>query len=354
MTLSKPDNIFWINLLRVVSIFSVVMLHSSADIVINITDKSSISWWVGNFFDSATRWSVPVFVMISGVLLLDPQKKESFRQFYEKRANRILLPLLFWTLAYLLILKFFYNIELDFLKVLISVLKGNTYPHLWFIYMLIGLYAFTPYLRRFIQSSSNKDRFFLIIFIFCFACLHTFMDYFFFNNTSRKLQTIFSLFIPYIGYFILGYQLSLIDKCKLPYKIIISLILLPFLIVFVCAGLTTHEFGLAKGLYFYDYLNPAVIILSAGIFLFVNKLLDSPDTPNKLFSSFIEKIAPYSLGIYLMHPMISEIFRFYFEITPRSFNFLIGIPVHSIANFMICIFAISIIIRIPYLRRVVS
>src|SRR3546814_13654277 len=56
-------------------------------------------WWASNFDDSLTRSCVPVFLMISGVLLLG--KQETLAVFFRKRFARILPPLLFWSLFYM-------------------------------------------------------------------------------------------------------------------------------------------------------------------------------------------------------------------------------------------------------------
>lgn len=91
----------WINNAKIVAMFAVVIVHVAATFVLNSPIGSS-NWWVGNLYESAARWSVPVFVMLSGALLLHPNKQESLSVFYKKRLSRILVPLIFWSLFYLL------------------------------------------------------------------------------------------------------------------------------------------------------------------------------------------------------------------------------------------------------------
>ena len=59
----------FVNNLRFLSVLAVVFLHCSAQIFIS-ANKGGFDWWVSNIFDSSVRWSVPVFVMLSGALLL--------------------------------------------------------------------------------------------------------------------------------------------------------------------------------------------------------------------------------------------------------------------------------------------
>ncbi len=63
------NRIFYIDMLRVVACIFVVMIHSSATYVVK--DIGSFNFWIGNFLDSISRSGVPIFIMISGALMLD-------------------------------------------------------------------------------------------------------------------------------------------------------------------------------------------------------------------------------------------------------------------------------------------
>lgn len=91
----------WLNNARIIAILAVVLLHVSSR-VITWSELGSNDWWYANLYDSLVRWCVPVFVMISGALLLAPEKAEPLGVFYKKRASRILSPLVFWSLFYML------------------------------------------------------------------------------------------------------------------------------------------------------------------------------------------------------------------------------------------------------------
>src|SRR3989304_5868153 len=84
----------WLDNARISAIFAVVLLHVAYGVVIE-NDIGTNYWWFANIFDSSARWCVPVFVMISGALLLDSSKNEDSLTFYKKRLSRILLPVLF-------------------------------------------------------------------------------------------------------------------------------------------------------------------------------------------------------------------------------------------------------------------
>ena len=68
----------WVDNARILAVFAVVVLHVAAVVVLGIEDLDNLNWWVANIIDSSVRWCVPTFVMISGLLLLDPNKEMPF------------------------------------------------------------------------------------------------------------------------------------------------------------------------------------------------------------------------------------------------------------------------------------
>lgn len=93
---SQSIHLAYADRVRVYSSIAIVLLHVSALVVVSYRSISLCDWWAGNLLDSATRWGVPVFIMLSGLLLLDPLKVESAGDFFWKRAGRVLVPLLAW------------------------------------------------------------------------------------------------------------------------------------------------------------------------------------------------------------------------------------------------------------------
>ena len=74
------------DVLRVAATFAVVALHLSAQHWAD-TDIYSTAWQAFNLYDSLVRWTVPVFVMISGVFFL--AGTQSLRQILRKNVLRI-------------------------------------------------------------------------------------------------------------------------------------------------------------------------------------------------------------------------------------------------------------------------
>lgn len=136
----------WLNNSRIVAMFAVVFLHS-AGLVVLYSPIGTENWWLGNIYDSLTRWCVPVFVMISGALLLDTTKMEDLKSFYIKRLSKIMIPIMFWTVFFLLWVVLKKSLKGEIIEagdLTNRLLSGAPYFHLWFLYMIFFLYLFTP------------------------------------------------------------------------------------------------------------------------------------------------------------------------------------------------------------------
>ncbi|KAG1261821.1 hypothetical protein G6F65_014792 [Rhizopus arrhizus] len=140
---------------------AVVLLHSAALIVSDPAAYGGGAWLAANLYDSAARWCVPVFVMVSGALLLDPDKPQDALKFYSRRMARICAPLVFWTLFYLTWrtgLDWWDDGRVDFSFWPRKVVQGEPYYHLWYLYMIVGLYLFAPLARMLYARSTPRGR----------------------------------------------------------------------------------------------------------------------------------------------------------------------------------------------------
>lgn len=88
-----------LDVLRVIATMAVIILHVDGKIWYTQLGVDNDRWIVANFFDGFARWSVPVFFMLSGYFILG--KEIEVPKFYKKRLLRIVLPLLFWSICYM-------------------------------------------------------------------------------------------------------------------------------------------------------------------------------------------------------------------------------------------------------------
>ena len=335
----------WIDNARIIATFAVVLLHVASGVINPTADLTSLIWWAANLYDSSVRWCVPVFVMISGLLLLDPSKKESILIFYKKRGSKILIPLIFWTIFYLI-----WDSAISIVKgegfspktLLENVISGKPYHHMWYLYMVLTLYAFTPFLRKLVGVISSKETMFLSLLMFVMASI----TWIFHQFSPASNQPFFNQFLLYLPYYFSGY---LIGKCKssLPQRVLMLIFILGILSTASGCYLLGKTFGTNRGLYFYGYLSVTVIPTSLSFCL----LLRGYERP--LFRhSVIRKLASISLGMYLIHPVFIIVFIF-IGIRPKSFNPIISIPMIALAIIFLSSMTALLFQKIPYLRRVI-
>lgn len=174
MTLNEKENVGWIDLLRVVACLLVVFSHSCDPFVAHF-DTNREMFVTGVFAGSFVRPCVPLFAMMTAVLLLPIGPGTTVNEFYKKRIGRIIKPLVFWSLALpLMAFCYFTVISPDTTNPQLSVgdyttatlvqrlytflfnFNFDTTP-LWYLYMLIGLYLIMPIISSWLAQSSQKE-----------------------------------------------------------------------------------------------------------------------------------------------------------------------------------------------------
>ena len=141
-------NIHWISNLRALAIFAVIILHTSFEGFYNYGHFSVNKWLTATFFDSSVRFCVPIFLMITGALLLG--KREELNVFLRKRFTRIIMPFLFWSFIYFFVFSIndFSKLNFRLLLQFANSMRIGVYYHFWYIYMLIGIYLTIPILSK--------------------------------------------------------------------------------------------------------------------------------------------------------------------------------------------------------------
>lgn len=335
----------WINSARLIAIFAVVLLHVAVA-AITETAFGSQAWWIGNLYDSAVRWCVPIFVMLSGALLLTPNRQESHCYFYRKRMSKILIPILFWSALF---------IVWRYLKVSIGgnhdeiadisgdLIAGKPYYHLWFLYMILGLYLFTPILRILVNVAHRQSLWIFTILALAIAMLAPLA-----NLVSPTSNSLFiTLFLSYLPYYLLGYLINS-SQSTLPNRLLISVFLLCFALTAYAFYEVSASMDIGKGSYFYDYLSLTVVPMSLSVFM----LLQNLESITKTSAEQIKMLSGLTFGVYLVHPIPLEVIRFV-GLKPEQHWPALTIPVTAAMVFAISLLITWIMLRLPLIRRLV-
>lgn len=320
---------------RIVAVFAVVLLHVSARVVVTNPDIHSLEWWTGNIVDILSRWCVPVFVMISGALLLSAPANPSPIAFYKRRMSRLFPIIAFWTLVYIVFRRYI-DSTFSLGDAAKSIIKGTPYYHLWYLYMLISLYFVTPFLRQLVSAISRNSLRLLIIGSFAIASLD--------SDSAFSSTTFLPLFLPFIGYFLAGYYLSNISCApKLPLMALIALVC--GLLAAIGTGVLLPLVGPRSFELMYSFLNPLTIVMSLCIYQLLTRI-PIPMVP-------LQQIARITPGIYVIHPLWSW-FLAKHGVTGLLVHAVIGIPTTTILVFALSAASAALIAKIPFLRRTVS
>ncbi|MBX7206096.1 MAG: acyltransferase family protein [Bacteroidia bacterium] len=344
MTL-PADKEQWADNMRAMATIAVIVLHIAAAPVLYPYDKiSNFDWSVGNIYDSSVRFCVPVFLMLTGALLLPGTN--SIGEFFKKRFLRIVYPFLFWSFIYILydfFLKWQYHESLTpsiGVTYILSQLKGGASSHFWYIYMIIGIYLIFPVISKWIANSTRKEISYYVA-VWVVAIL---LNLSFFNRYKPNIDLIY--FSGYLGYPILGYLLSTASFHPKIKSYSIVFFLTGTLITIIGTHIHTQKDGVFYDWY-YSYLSPNVLIASVGFFLFFRQTtFNSP-----FIVRFFQIISNYSYGIYLCHVLVL-LGLAKFGISWDKMNSLIGIPVIALVCLSISLAITYLISKMPAGRKV--
>lgn len=141
--MKRKQRIDYLDYLRLVAIFGVITVHVATSLNFYHQDYAGLNWQILNFWDGLSRFCVPVFIMISGALFLNPNFELNRDKLFNKYLRRIVTAYVIWQLIYC---GWYYFAKGSDLVTVARLLLGS-YDHLWYLPMIAGLYLVTPLLR---------------------------------------------------------------------------------------------------------------------------------------------------------------------------------------------------------------
>ena len=342
----KRDTYF--DCLRILATFAVMILHLSSQYWY-VVDVGIYEWMVFSFYDGMVRWAVPVFVMISGALFLG--RDISIERIFKKNILRIVTAFIFWSALYAIVNLITGRSELK--NALREFVEGPT--HLWFLFMIVGLYLLVPLLKKIVANDGLVRYFVLLSLVFTFVLPYTIT---LISLYAEKIASIasgilksvnFNFTLGYVGYFVFGYYFSHIN-INTRKKWMIYLLGIVGLFVTIFAQVLFPITDKAASFVFHENMTVNVMLISVSIFVFARNNLSFPNDSDKT-AAMIRNISEYSFGAYLVHAMVITQLNHIFGLNTLSFNPIISVPVIGVMVFIIS-FAISgILHHIPVLNK---
>ncbi len=352
---TKPAAVnFPVDLIRCIAIVLIILVHTSGFPYqfynANITNMDIVNWFTTNAFAAFGMVGVPLFIMLSGALLLNPDKTdEPLRVFYKKRLDRIALPFIFWTIIYF-IWSFTINGKPFSLYNVEQGLLGGSYAHLWYLYLLMGLYAITPIMRVLVKHLSRSLFSYLLILWFAGTVSTPFIHTF----TTFNFNPVMFVFIDWIGYFLLGIYLL---NANFSRKTAVTAASLGLLGTIIGAWVVTGIAGQQYTDYFHNYVSATTIIGSAAIFFLLLSTKPTRLQSNNKVNRIMSWISQNTLGIYLIHIIVlvaltNRIFGIF--LNTLTYIPLIDVPIYTILVFVISAALVFVLKKIPYIKKLIG
>ncbi len=348
----NKQRVLYLDVLRIAAIFCVVVIHTCT-VPWNTMSPNDLDWQIINVFDSSVRWCVPVFVMISGALFLDPACAIRPRRLFTHNILRVVTAFLFWSTAYaglsfVLGLLQGAPITMQAVGSLIHDIITGHY-HLWFLFTIAGLYLITPLLRP-IAANKRLTEYFLVLSFSLFLIPKLLVQIPALTRTVIDIQLDMDLsFIGgYTFFFLLGDYLhrhGVSDRLR---HIIYVLGAVSVVVTVIGTAVWSINLQVPVNL-LYNYLMPNTSLTAAAVFLFVKQHKNHIPTSEQA-SAVITRMSSLTFGIFLCHDFFN-ITLAKFGISAVSITPLLGVPLISIAVFVGATVVAWGISKIPVISR---
>jgi surface polysaccharide O-acyltransferase-like enzyme len=331
---------------------SLVLLSHSAEYYVRNSPASTPTFWVSSAYFGFAKMGVPLFMLVTGVLLLSPQKNnEPLSEYFTKRVNAVLLPFLVWSLIFYFYFAWAKQSSPTLVGFIQAFLSNKISDHLWFLYVLTGIYLLVPLFRVILPHINERMlKYFLVLWFISFSIIPLASAILHINIQLGLIDM-----AGYSGFIILGYYLFYINR------VIRSKLLLIFAVAALALngilGWLSNLNGINFVGYFYVRTDPLIVLSAIAIFLWIINLdFGLIFTRFPLLKTTINTIGRHSLSIYLFHWMVFNFFMYdspWLRIMPKSFyNIVIGIPLYAFMLMVISISAREIFGRIPVIKSI--
>ena len=304
---ASRKTISWFEWARALGALAIVLLHA----VVSTTNAPDIAQanqgllYAENLLAiPLTRWAVPVFLMITGALLLDPAREMTL-----ERVGRYL-----WRITFVLLTVGFAFCLMEsaatadavlvspsgapdlatvarlVLTSFLNLLSGDSWDHFWYLYALLGLYLMTPFISAFVRRASRREEFVACVALYVLLCVAPTVNALF----ETKIFTFLTVGAPVVYYLCGHYAYAYLDLDR---RIVLAAVvaLAALAVIYVAdpslgGPLALPEYGFA-------------LPLALAVFLGFKRWLDIPLDGRPVASL----LARDSFGIYLFHPLFAHV-----------------------------------------------
>lgn len=338
--------------LRAVSMIAVIMIHVSGSYVGSfftyVSDGGHVDELVypliAFVYNTISRFAVPCFIMLSGAFVLSDGETAHYKEFYQKKLMKIGVPTIVFSVLYVL-----YRLSLCFvgeyggigevLALLKDIVVGAPFYHMWYLFMLIGIYCMAPIVVRF-KDSIKYEKFRKIVFVFLIlgSVSRWTADNLILNwNIGQSFE--------YLGYFMVGYVIRE-DLPKSTGKGI--LLIIAGGVIEIAIAFIVYQFTLVNRIGGSE-LQGKLVSPYCPIIVVASLLIFAGFTMLKVgYNAWIQKLAASSFTIYLIHAGVWDVLQKLIYLIKgknyiRNLNNTYWIPI-----FVIIVLLLSVLLTIVY------
>lgn len=339
----KKERDYSLDLLRIFGALAVVMIHASSYFANYFGREGAERIW-GNIFDVPSRLGVPLFIMVSGSLLLDENKKISMRDVFFKYVLRTVLLIIFWSAFYTCIdwaIRVYKYKEAFSLKYFVVGFMFGYY-HMWYLYMLVGLYLITPILKCLCKKENSNVVLYYIVLTLIFCCVKSFFGVLqdrvsFCYYINRLIETLrLNFLVTFVGYYLIGWYLVHVGLSK---KVRVWLYALgcTSLILEVIFSYLSRDFCTD---------NLFMVLYVVAFFVFFRQVYKGSPKLNK----FICQGSKLTFGVYILHPAL-------LLAVSEPFPYQNGVVLYILGRFLFATvgsFLLTYLLsKIPFVKKIV-
>lgn len=324
---NKMQKIVYLEYLRVICAITVLLDHIAIAAIhiwdFKATDNDRF------FYYGVQHWShfaVPVFLMISGFLLLQPKREVNYKKILTKYVWRMFVVLAVIGTVYAFMEIYFISkitSPLGLIQAFYNMLQGNTWKHMWYIYTLIGIYLVLPVIKPISEHLSTKTIDVFLCIMFFFVSVMPMISAF----TDFKLGVSIPITSIYLFYFILGWRVGKINTETSLSKIFSSVwMLLAIMASLFFVSWLEHIKGFSSLEQLSDYSSPLVVVSGVCLFQYVKtKELQLSSISNRegCISLIIKHLSNNSFGIYVFHMLWINIIYKEIKFCPLDYDWWI-------------------------------
>ncbi|MBZ2175014.1 acyltransferase [Schnuerera sp. xch1] len=345
--------------IRAIAAMGILLIHASAGFAVN-SEFGSKAMYLGILTNQFFRFGSPIFMMVSGlVLFYNYRSMDEFdtKKFYKKKIKFILLPYIIWSAIYFLYRSYLYKAPLTLGKLLVfgrELLLGESFSHLYFIFLIFQFYVILPLLIRYLTRYMKKHPF--RIFSFCLIVQGAILiyGYYFKNPNATGVIKIFNLYywktvFGWFFYFMTGGLLGMHyeEVVNFVEKHIKKLSIAYAIVTFLYVGQVYYNVWINGGRDYYGRfgsIRPHTMIYA--IFTMPILIWLTRKIVNKF--NLLKNFGTYSFGIYFVHPLILE------ELKRILMNYLPNHIGHSRLSSLVFICGMGILISFAFVLAVGS